>query len=185
MEDLTKFLIYISKLKLTVRTGWKMRETPGVKETIGSHSFGTTLIAWIIAEKEIVDVDKTLKMALIHDLLEGIIGDLTPYDKNYQIKKILEKEAINKLEKLLPEELKKEVKDLIDELIENKTKESQVVVQADKLDTVFQAYLYEKEKYGKNINNSDFSEFFQSIEKMCKNGFSKELLDYIKNQRGR
>jgi len=185
MKDLTKFLKYISKLKLTVRTGWKMRDVPGVKETIGSHSFGTAFIAWIMAKKEKVDVDKTLKMALIHDLLEGIIGDITPYDKNYRIKKILEREAINKLEKLLPEELKDVVKNLIEELIEGKTKESQIVIQADKLDTAFQAYLYEKDKYGKNIEGSKLSEFFDSIEKICEEGFSKELLGYIKSLRGK
>jgi len=185
MKDLEKFLKYISKLKLTARTGWKMRDVPGVKETIASHSFGTVFIAWIMAKKKKVDVNKTVKMALIHDLLEGIIGDITPYDKNYQIKEILEKEAINKLEKLLPEELKVDVKNLIDELIEGKTKESQIVIQADKLDTAFQAYIYEKEKYGKNIENSDLTEFFDSIEKVCKEGFSKEFLDYIKNLRGK
>jgi len=185
MKDLAKFLEYISKLKLTIRTGWKMRDVPGVKETIGSHSFGTAFIAWIIAKKEKVDVDKTVKMALIHDLLEGIIGDITPYDNNYRIKEILEKESVNKLEKLLPEELKDDVKKLIEELIGGKTKESQIVIQADKLDTAFQAYLYEKEKYGKNIGNSDLTEFFDSIEKICKEGFSKEFLDYIKSLRGK
>jgi len=185
VKDLAKFLKYISKLKLTVRTGWRMREVPGVKETIASHSFGTAFIAWIMAKKEKVDVNKTVKMALIHDILEGIIGDITPYDKNYRIKEILEKEAMNKLEKLLPEELKLNVKKLIKELIEGKTKESQIVIQADKLDTAFQAYLYEKEKYGKNIENSDLTEFFNSVEKICKEGFSKELLDYIKSLRGK
>jgi len=185
VKDLIEFLKYISKLKLTVRTGWDIHDVKGIKETIGSHSFGATFIAWVMAKKEEVDVDRTVKMALIHDLLEGIIGDITPYDKTYRIKEILEKEAINKLEKLLPEELKDDVKNLIDELIEGKTKESQIVTQADKLDTAFQAYLYEKEKYGKNIENSDLSEFFNSIKKMCKEGFSKELLNYIKSLRGK
>ena len=185
MKDLLKFLKYISKLKLTVRTGWKMHDVPGVKETIGSHSFGTAFIAWIMAKKVKVDVDRTVKMALIHDLLEGIIGDITPHDKNYRIKEILEKEAIIKLENLLPEELKVDVKNLIEELMNGKTKESQIVIQADKLDTVFQAYLYEKEKYGKNIENSDLSEFFDSIEKVYKEGLSKQFLDYIKNLRGK
>jgi putative hydrolase of HD superfamily len=122
---------------------------------------------------------------LIHDLLEGLIGDLTPYDKNYRIKEILEREAIIKLENLLPEALKNDIKKLIEELLESKTKESQIVMQADKLDTAFQAYLYEKEKYGKYIENSDLTEFFESVEKVCKKGFSKELLDYIRILRGK
>jgi putative hydrolase of HD superfamily len=185
MKELVKFLDYISKLKLTVRVGWNMRNVPDMRETIGSHSFGVVLISWIMAKKENADVEKTIKMALIHDLLEGIMGDLTPLDKNYHIKDILEKEALKKLDILLPEELKFEVKTLLNELLENKTKESAIVAEADKLDTAFQAYLYEKKIYGKNIDGSTFSEFFDFAQKKCKSDFSKEFLEHIKSLRGK
>lgn len=185
MKELIKFLDYISKLKLTVRTGWDMRKVPDIKETIGSHSFGVVFISWIMAKKENVDVEKTIKIALVHDLLEGIMGDLTPLDKNYHIKDILEKEALKKLDNLLPEELKSEVKSLFNELLENKTKESAIVTEADKLDTAFQAYLYEKKIYGKNIDSSNFSEFFDFAQKKCKSDFSKNFLEQIKSLRGK
>jgi len=185
MKELIKFFDYISKLKLTVRTGWDMRKVPDVRETIGSHSFGVVFISWIMAKKENADVEKTIKMALIHDLLEGIMGDLTPLDKNYHIKEILEKEAMVKLESLLPEELKSEVKSLINELLENKSKESAIVAEADKLDTAFQAYLYEKKIYGKNIDDSTFSEFFDFAQKKCNSDFSKEFLEHVRSLRGK
>jgi len=162
-----------------------MRKIPGIKETIGSHSFGVVFISWIIAEKENANVEKTIKMALIHDLLEGIMGDLTPLDKNYHIKDILEKEALIKLDNLLPKELKSEVKSLINELLENKTIESIIVTEADKLDTIFQAYSYEKKIHGTNIDDSTFSEFFDSAQNKCKSDFSKKFLDYIKSLRGK
>ena len=185
MKKLIKFFDYISKLKLTVRTGWDMRKIPGVKETIGSHSFGVVFISWIMAKKENVDVEKTIKMALIHDLLEGVMGDLTPLDKNYHIKDILEKEALTKLDSLLPEGLKSEVKSLINELLENNSIESIIVNEADKLDTAFQAYSYEKKIHGKNIDDSTFTEFFDFAQKKCRSDFSKNFIDYIKSLRGK
>jgi len=185
MKELVKFFDYISKLKLTVRTGWDMRRVPDVRETIGSHCFGVVFFSWIMAKKENADVERTIKMALIHDLLEGIMGDLTPLDKNYHIKDILEKEAMVKLDILLPEELKNEVKSLLNELLKNKTKESIIVTEADKLDTAFQAYLYEKKIYDKNIDDSTFSEFFDFAQRKCKSDFSKEFLEYIRSLRGK
>jgi 5'-deoxynucleotidase YfbR-like HD superfamily hydrolase len=181
MKNFTEFLEYVSKLKLTVRTGWDFYKVPGIRETIGSHSFGVVFIAWILAKKEKLNVDKVIKMALVHDFLEGITGDITPHDEAYKIKHIIEKKAIQKLKKILPEEIKKDIEKLINELIECKTKESQIVVQADKLDTAFQAYLYEKKKYGKNVKDSDLSRFFDFNIK-C-NEFSRELLNYIKKLR--
>jgi len=185
MKELIRFFDYISKLKHSVRTGWDMREVPGVRETIGSHSFGTMFVSWVMAKNENADVEKTIKMALVHDLLEGIMGDLTPLDKNYHIKNLLEKESLLKLDGLLPEELRSEVKSLINELLENKSIESIIVTEADKIDTAFQAYLYEKKIHGKNIINSDFSEFFDFAQKKCKSDFSKKFLDYIKSLRGK
>jgi len=117
---------------------------------------------------------------LVHDLLEGITGDITPNDKSYKKKKTIEKKAIPKLKKILPAELKNDVENLIEEFIEGKTRESQIVMQADKLDTAFQAYLYERKKFGKNIKDSDLSSFFDFP---VREKFSKELLDYIKSLR--
>lgn len=181
MKKLTEFLEYISKLKLTVRTGWNFYKVPGMRETIGSHSFGTVFIAWILAKKENVNVDRIIKMALVHDILEGITGDITPHDEKYKHKHDIEKKAVKKIKKILPKELDTDIEKLLNELIDCKTKESQIVMQADKLDTTFQAYLYEKKKYGKNIKDSEMSNFFDFNVK--NNEFSRELLDYIKKLR--
>jgi len=154
---------------------------PGTRETIGSHSFGVAFLAWLLAKKKNVDVNKTIKLALIHDLLEGITGDITPHDDSYRTKKIIEKKAVPKLKKILPSELKNDVANLIEELIEDKTEESHIVMQADKLDTAFQAYLYEKKKYGKDVKDSELAGFFDFNTKS--NKFSRELLDHIKKLR--
>lgn len=173
MKDLIEFLDYISKLKLTVRTGWKMLEIEE-GETIGSHSFGVAFLAWVLAKKRKLDVDKTIKMALIHDIIEGITGDIAYVEDRYKIKHVLEKKAIPKLRKILPKELRNDIETLIEELIEEKTEEAKTVKEADRLDTTFQAHIYKKINYGK------LSHFIEYAEEVCKQGHSKEILDYIK-----
>jgi len=171
MEDLIKFFEYISKLKLTVRTGWKMLKVKG-GETIGSHSFGTTFIAWLLAKQKKLDVEKTIKMALIHDLIEGVTGDIAFVDERHKIKSEIEGKAIPKLKKIIPEEFRNEILNLIVELNEEKTEESKIVKEADRLDTTIQAYFY------KIINAGKFIEYAEDV---CKKGYSKEILDYIKS----
>jgi putative hydrolase of HD superfamily len=177
MEDLLDFVEYLSKLKLTVRTGWKMLEVEK-GETIGSHSFSTAFLAWILAKKKKLDVNKTIKMALIHDLIEGITGDVSAVEEKYIIKHSLEEKAMPELKKILPKELENDVENLILELNEGKTEESKVVKEADKLDTAFQAFLYNKTG---EINQFDLSGFIEFAEEVCQEGHSKELIDYIKS----
>ncbi len=174
MKDLIEFLEYISKLKLTVRTGWKMLEVKK-GETIGSHSFGVTFLAWLLAKKKKIDVDKTIKMALIHDIIEGITGDIAFVEEKYKIKEDLEKKALPKLMKIIPNELRNDIRDLIQELIEEKTEEAKTVKEADRLDTTIQAHIYDK------INDGKLSHFIEYAEETCRKKYSKEILDYIKS----
>jgi len=180
MENLEKFLDYISKLKLTTRTGWKMlRIKKG--ETIGSHSFGVSFLAWMLAKKKGVDVNKIIKMALVHDLLEGLTGDISAVTKKYKFKRDLEEKAIPELKKILSEELSNEIMSLTRELIEEKTEESKVVIQADRLDTLFQLYFYKKKKLGK-ITQSDIKSFYDYAKEVCNDEFSKDILNYLKEK---
>jgi len=180
MKNLEKFLDYISNLKLTVRTGWKMlRIKKG--ETIASHSFGVSFLAWVLAKKKKFDTNKIIKMALVHELLEGITGDIAASTKKYKFKRDLEKKAMPELEKLLPDELRDEIMSLTRELLEEKTEESKIVIQADRLDTLFQLYFYKKRKSGK-ITQSDLESFLGYAKEVCKEEFSKEFLNFIEEK---
>jgi len=185
MERLSDFLKLISSLKLTARKGWITYDVPGTKETIGSHSFGTVFIAWILSKKKSLDTEKVIKLAIVHDILEAITGDITIHDKEFEKKETIEKEALIELNKKLPDELKNEINDLLQELKEGKTEESKVCLQADKLDTAFQTYLYEKKKYGKDIEESTLTRFFDWTDSFLKDEFAKEFLNYIRSLRGK
>jgi len=81
MDATIKFFIEIGKLKKMPRRGWVIR---GVKnpESIAEHSFRATIMAWILAgyKNKKINMEKLLKMALVHDLCEIYAGDITPYD---------------------------------------------------------------------------------------------------------
>jgi putative hydrolase of HD superfamily len=77
----------IGRLKEVPRTGWLDRDIP-VEETesVADHSFGVAMLAWLLAPDEL-DRLRVVELALIHDLAESVVGDVTPYDRE-RLKKL-------------------------------------------------------------------------------------------------
>jgi putative hydrolase of HD superfamily len=77
---------FLDRFKSVLRTGWLDRGVePLGSESVADHSFGVALLAWVCAlqrcaEGVVLDPERVLKLALIHDLAEGETGDLPPYD---------------------------------------------------------------------------------------------------------
>jgi putative hydrolase of HD superfamily len=132
------------------------------------------ILVWILGKKKKINLDRAIKMALIHDLCEVYAPDLTPYDpllpkdkkkimevlkkwpkftpalkiKKEKEKSKLETRGLNKLLKRLPKDLKKEIKALWIDLQKGLTKEAKFVKQADKVINFLQGMEYWK-KYGR------------------------------------
>ena len=71
----------IGRLKEVPRTGWLDRGIPADEtESVADHSFGVALVAWLLAPDEL-DRARVVELALIHDLAESVVGDVTPYDR--------------------------------------------------------------------------------------------------------
>src|SRR5215217_8468032 len=74
------------KLKSIPRTGWLDRGIPPLQvESVADHSLGVALLAWSCAlqrqaEGVAINPERVLTLAILHDLAEAEIGDLTPYD---------------------------------------------------------------------------------------------------------
>lgn len=175
MKDILNFLIEVGKLKNKKRRGWVLR---GIKnpETIAAHTFRTTLMAWILHNKNYkrkVDINKIIKMSLIHDICEVYAGDTTPYDKilpknKKKWKKIIdnwprlskekkkkifrekykkENAALKKIILKLPISLKKEIGNLWDDYEKGLTREGRFIRQVDRVENLLQALEYwEKDK---------------------------------------
>ena len=74
-------LIELQRLKRLDRTGWTLRGLPNGTESVAAHSFGVSATAMLLADKFIaqgiaVNVEKVLRIALLHDWAEVRVGDM-------------------------------------------------------------------------------------------------------------
>ena len=74
-------LIELQRLKRLDRTGWTLRGLPNGTESVASHSFGVSVTAMLLADKFAaqgiaVDVERVLRIALLHDWAEVRVGDM-------------------------------------------------------------------------------------------------------------
>lgn len=136
----------INSLKNLPRTGWT---NYGITqpESVGDHSFGVAILTMFLAPHFNVDVYKSLRMALIHDLAEAIIGDVITQRGSQTLaneitKHAKERKAIVSILQSIgsPNDI-----DLYDEFMARATAEAQFVHQLDKLEMALQAYHYEIE----------------------------------------
>ena len=142
LRNIVKFLEICGILKQTQRTGWV---DVGVlnPESVADHSYRTAILCMLYADLKNLDTLKLVKMALLHDLPEAIIGDLMPSQKTPQTKKD-EKDAISKILSLLPEDQRKDYLNVLTEYQQGKTKEAKAAHQLDKIEMALQAKEYEK-----------------------------------------
>ncbi len=175
IEKTLDFLDKINELKKIKRTGWLNNNIKN-PESVANHSFRTAIMALVLADDLNVDRDVMVKMALIHDIGECIIGDLTPTDVKKEEKYEKEKKALVYLSKLSND---KEILELWLEFEKQETLEAQYIHQIDKLEMIIQALEYEKtqkinlESFFKNskehIKNPKLLEIFETLEKRRNN----------------
>lgn len=148
VNTLVKVYNTVAKLKELPRAGWPLwhirRET---LESVADHIFGACLLAILIdSEFEIdADINRVLKMLVLHELDELFIGDITPYDgveNRSEIKRRGEEKAIDVLADLTKGE---EYIDLVKEYNCGETKEAKFAKQCDKLEATLQAKLYDSD----------------------------------------
>ena len=126
----------------------------------------------IISDLVGLNTEKVMKMMLIHDLPEGIIGDLVPGENAN--KDADEEEAIRSILGSLPDKMQIDYTEIWNEFKMNKTKESQLVHEIDKLELIIQLSLYRD-----RMSKEAFNEFLQSSEKIIELDLNRELLNEI------
>lgn len=141
LDNLVKFFRISGRLKRVPRSGW-VEVRVDSPESVADHTFRTAVLCMIFSDLEGLDGLKMLRMALIHDLSEAIIGDLTPSEKTGEAKE-REDAALKQLLGLLPRRLRERYLQIWLEYAECKTKEAKVVRELEKLEMALQAKEYE------------------------------------------
>ena len=110
----------------------------GRHESVAEHSWMMTLMAFFIKDEfPEVDMDKVIKMCIIHDLGEAFTGDIPAFDKT-EGNEQTEKEMLYNWVNTLPENYTTEMLALYDEMEKRETLEAKVYKAIDGLEAVIQ-----------------------------------------------
>jgi len=142
LQSIIKFLEIAGMLKRTPRTGW-VEVDVSQPESVADHTFRTAILCMLYADIESLNSLKLLRMALIHDLPEAVIGDLTPIEKTEATKEREEK-SIKQILGLLPMEQRERYITVWIEYQEGLTREAQALRQLEKIEMALQAKEYQK-----------------------------------------
>jgi len=132
-RELIDFLGMIGNLKNNTRHVWN---AAGRRESVAEHCWRLAVMALLVAgEFPQVDINKVVKMCLIHDFGEAITGDIPSF---YKTKQDREKEdlAVSDLLRLIPENLSGEFVSLFSEMAELKTEEAKLFKALDRLEAI-------------------------------------------------
>ena len=134
-KEFLAFLARLEKLKCNTRHSWT---SSGRHESVAEHSWRLAMLALLLRDAlPEVDMDKVLRMCLIHDVGEAVTGDIPSFQKTDSNEET-ERQAIAELLSPLPDGLRGELTALFTEMDALATPEARVYKALDKLEVVVQ-----------------------------------------------
>ncbi len=176
MEGILKLLMRAGRLKQIPRTGWVTKANIEDAESVADHVFRVCLAAALLSDLTGLDTLKVVRMALIHDLAESIIGDLTPEQVNEGVDKIaIEDEAMKLILIDLPERIKTLYIDAWKEWVRGESSEAKLVREVDAFEMALQAEEYARSGF----DQSKLLRFKESASNRICSGVVRGLLDSL------
>lgn len=134
-RELLDALIIAERLKDTTRHCYTAK---GRHESVAEHSWMMTLMAFFMRDEfPEADMDKVIRMCIIHDLGEAFTGDIPVFNKTSKDEEV-EENQLYKWVNTLPENYAKEMMELYEEMAERKTLEAKIYKSIDGLEAVIQ-----------------------------------------------
>jgi putative hydrolase of HD superfamily len=145
-------LIELQRLKRLDRTGWVLRGLPPGAESVGAHCYGVAVVAMFFADKmkllkEEVDVERVLRMALLHDAAEVRVGDMPRTATEYfggSARTRAETQAFEDIVASLDRRLAEHYIEIHHDYEQRTSLESRIVKAADLIDLLLQALAFER-----------------------------------------
>ena len=110
----------------------------GRHESVAEHSWRAALMAYFLRDEfPEADMDKVIKMCLIHDLGECFTGDIPTFEKT-KTHEDTEEKLLNDWVSSLPEPYASEMAALYQEMAERKTLEGKIYKAIDSLEALIQ-----------------------------------------------
>lgn len=134
-RSLLDFLALAEKLKCNTRHSFTSSGRP---ESVAEHSWRLALMAFLISDQyPQLDMNRVIKMCLIHDLGEAVTGDIPAFVKT-QSDEQNEARALDAVLDALSEPQKSEMRTLFAEMDAQRTEEARLYKALDKIEAVIQ-----------------------------------------------
>ena len=134
-EEFLEILHRANNLKINTRHNWTIGER---KESVADHSWRIALMAMLLSQEDEfkdVNMNKVIRMCLIHDLGEAFTGDIPVFEKNHN-DETKEDELFFDWVNQFPQAQKDEWNTLLKEMIALETKEAKTYKSLDKLEAL-------------------------------------------------
>jgi putative hydrolase of HD superfamily len=145
-------LIELQRLKRLERTGWTLRGLAPGAESVAAHSYGVALAAMMMADElrargGVIDVERLLRMALLHDWAEARVGDMPRTGGEYfgaDARRVAERAAFDDIARGLGREVEALYGELHEDYEHRASLEARLVKAADIIDLLVQALAFER-----------------------------------------
>ena len=145
-------LLELQRLKRLDRTGWVLRGLAPGAESVAAHSYGVAFTAMLLADEVRsrgveVDVERVLRVALLHDLAEARTGDMPRTMALYygaEARRAAERAAFDDMVRELGARRAADYGVLHEDYEARASLEARLVKAADILDLLAQALVFER-----------------------------------------
>ena len=158
----------------------------GRHESVAEHSWRAALMAYFLRDEfPEVDMDKVIKMCLIHDLGECFTGDVPTFEKT-KADEVTEEKWLNDWVSGLPEPYASEMAALYQEMAERKTLEGKIYKAIDSMEALIQhnesdLSTWTPNEYELNrtyaFDRVTFSEYMMGLRKLILEDTEKKIAD--------
>lgn len=173
IKEITNFFFELGMLKRQKHLGFALAGVSNDLRSLADHTARAAIIAYILADLEKADPEKTALICLVHDFPEMRIGDHHKVSARYLKTKPAERKAFLEQTKNLPEKTKKNWRRYNLEMEERKTAEGVIAKDADWLEQALSAREYILQGYPAAQN------WIDNVRKALETASAKELLKEI------
>lgn len=186
INDVIKFIDFLQNFAGITR------QTPGTKnreylETDAEHSFQLAMTCWYLIEKYNLDLDveKTLKYALSHDLVEIYAGDTDPFKSNKNYLSSQGDRELKATKKIAAEWSDfKELGKTVENFEKRDNKESSLVHMIDKILPVMNTFLAKHTFYtDRNVTLAKWFDWLDGQEGKVTKTLPQEIKDLVESLR--
>ena len=134
-EEFIRIMDTAEKMKCNTRHSWT---SSGRHESVAEHSWRLCLMAYFARDEfPEADMDKVLRMCLLHDIGEAFTGDIPAFRKTKSDQET-ESDVVGRFIASLPEPYRSELGELFDEMEALATPEARIYKALDKMEAIIQ-----------------------------------------------